>query len=329
MNKDNVAETTIKSNTENNQENNDKISIIVPVYNVEKYLEKCVDSLVNQSYSNLEIILVDDGATDSSGNMCDELAIKDDRIKVIHKVNGGLSDARNAGLEVATGDYIAFLDSDDYVHKDLYKDVHSLMVENQCDLGICNYEYVDEEGKNFYPISDTLKDEVLTKDEALDKLMEKHNFYYVTAWNKLYKKEVLKDIRFPKGKVHEDEFVAHHVLASINKVVTTSKVYIYYVQRQGSIMNTKFSVKRLHNAWAFYDRYRFFMEMGKKENALYALRQSYSVVMACIEGLDLKEEPEKEDSNKKQVKEIVKVLAKAWGLNPRTLKLWMKYLLKS
>lgn len=315
---------------------NEKISVIVPVYNVEKYLEKCVDSLINQSYKNLEIILVDDGATDSSGTLCDKLQKKDERIKVIHKVNGGLSDARNAGLDIATGEYIAFLDSDDYVHKDLYSSLYTLMKDNDCDLGICNYVYVDEEGNSIAPVSDTLKDEVINRDEVIDKLMTKLNFYYVTAWNKLYKKSVLDNIRFPKGKIHEDEYVAHYVLAASNKVVTTSNVYIYYVQRQGSITNTQISAKKLHSAWALYDRYKFFMEIGKKDNAYYALRQSYAVVLTCIEGLDLKQKTSNEsskdknkasdNSNKKQVKELIKVLTKAFGLNPRTFKLWLKYM---
>ena len=299
-----------------------KISVIVPVYNVEKYLEKCVNSLINQSYTDLEIILVDDGATDSSGAMCDELQKLDRRIKVIHKVNGGLSDARNTGIEIATGDYITFLDSDDYVHPDLYQNLYRLIIEKDCDVAICNYEYVDEEGKGVYPISDVLKDEVITGKEALNKLMlDEGNFYYVTAWNKLYRKEIFKEIRFPKGKVHEDEYVAHRVLDKCSKVVTTKEVYIYYVQRQGSITNKGINVKKLDCAWAFYDRYKYCMEIGEKEVANYALRQSYAVVLTCIEGLDKK-------TYKKEIKDIMWTVIRALGCNPRSVKLLLAYLKK-
>lgn len=242
------------------------ISVIVPVYKVEKYLNKCVQSILNQTYHNLEVIIVDDGSPDKCPEICDDLASKDNRIKVIHKKNGGLSSARNAGIEIATGDYIAFVDSDDYIHEKMYEDMLQLIQKHDADMCICNHEYIDEEG-NLYPISfsSPIKNEVLTADQLFQKLLEPAEWYYITAWNKLYKKEILDKNVFPVGKIHEDAFSIHHIIGKCSKIVSTSKKYYYYVQRNGSIMSQRNIRSNLDSTEAMIDRFKYYSTIKRKD----------------------------------------------------------------
>jgi len=233
-----------------------KISVIVPVYNVEKYLAKCVKSILNQTYQNLEVLLIDDGSTDTSGNICDEYAKLDGRVIVHHKMNGGLSDARNFGIKMATGSFIAFIDSDDYIEQDMFEILFERIRKDKSDLAICNLLYVDEIGmsieeKNAYM---PIRDEILLTSEAFSKLAASKYWYYVTAVNKLYKRELWNDLEFPKGKVHEDEFTAHYILDRCSKVSCVAKPLYMYVQREQSIMHSTFSVKRLDGAEALLER---------------------------------------------------------------------------
>ncbi|MGJ0706244.1 glycosyltransferase family 2 protein, partial [Enterococcus avium] len=179
-----------------------EISIIVPVYDVEKYLKKCVDSILNQTFKDFELILVDDGSPDNSGAICDQYAEKDSRVRVIHKENGGLSDARNAGIEVARGKYLGFVDSDDFVNEDMYKQLYTSIIENNADLSICGI-FDLYEGKT--PIKKTEKKLLLNRNEAM--IMIFHgNEISVHAYNKLYKKEIFESLRYPVGKYHEDSY---------------------------------------------------------------------------------------------------------------------------
>ena len=245
------------------------ISVIVPIYKVEKYLARCVDSLLAQTWRDIEIILVDDGSPDNSGAICDEFAKKDPRVKVIHKENGGLSSARNSGLSAASGDYIGFVDSDDYVLPQMYEKLYLSLTENNADISICNYSYVSEENGEIIPMVSPVKTEVLSREEAysyLDVAMDGYS-YYVTAWNKLYKKELFEGCLFAEGKLHEDEFFVHHVFAKCNKIsVIDDKLYMY-MQRNGSITNTNITVKHLDGVYALCDRYKFFRLDGRKELA--------------------------------------------------------------
>ena len=222
-----------------------KISIIVPVYNVERYLGKCINSILNQTFADFELILVDDGSTDRSGYICDDYKKKDNRIKVIHKENGGLSSARNAGLDIAKEKYIGFVDSDDFINKNMYEFLYKDIKVNNSDIAICDYEevYENEKGINYQESnSSTL---VLTNIEALWKIYDKKGWNYVIAWNKLYKKYLFDDIRFPIGKIHEDEMIAHEVLYKANKITYNNKKLYYYLQRENSIMGKKFNINRL------------------------------------------------------------------------------------
>ena len=210
------------------------ISIIIPVYKVEKYLEKCIQSVINQTYENLQIILVDDGSPDNCGKICDEYAKKDHRIEVIHKSNGGLSDARNKGLEIAKGEYIGFVDSDDYIEADMYEVLYNLLKQYNADVSICNF-YTVSQGKISIKNADNGINEYnrieILKEILLDKNIQSY------AWNKLYKKELFDEIKYPVGKKYEDIGTTFYLLEKCNKVVVTGKPEYYYINRQDSIVN--------------------------------------------------------------------------------------------
>ena len=254
------------------------ISVIVPIYNSEKYLDRCVESVVQQTYSNLEILLVNDGSVDSSGKLCDEWQKKDPRIRVIHKENGGLSDARNAGLDTALGDYIAFLDSDDFLAPDMLQNLLSAVKAADAKIGICNFLYVDEDSRPLSSRNRTLpiRDEVISGLEAVDRTMmdEEKGWYYVTAWNKLYRKELFSDLRFPFGKIHEDEFIAHYLLGKCDRIVCIRSVGYYYVQRPGSIIHSRNEKTNLHLSEAFLDRALYCAGHGLTGSAGYAYLKS-------------------------------------------------------
>lgn len=210
------------------------ISIIIPVYKVEKYLEKCIKSVLSQTYKNLQIILVDDGSPDNCGNICDDYARVDNRIEVIHKANGGLSDARNVGLKAARGEYIGFVDSDDYVSNEMFENMYNTLVNNNADVSICNF-YTVIDNKNIIKNADNgieiyNKLEIL-KEILLDKKIQSY------AWNKLYKRELFEDIEYPIGKKYEDIGTTFYILEKCNKIVVSGSPEYYYLTRGDSIVN--------------------------------------------------------------------------------------------
>ena len=232
-----------------------KLSVIVPVYNVEGYLERSIMSLIRQTYENLEIILVDDGSTDRSGELCDYFAKKYPRIQVVHKKNGGLSDARNAGIARATGEYITFLDSDDYIHSRAYEIMlyHREMLD--ADVVECEYwkVYDQQEEKKYFGCAI----EVQNRDQALTQMMEWKNFN-ISVWNKIYKRELLQDIPFPKGKICEDEFWTYQVLFRAKKLIHLFFPLHFYQQgRATSILGSKFSEKNYDSTEALLERIEF------------------------------------------------------------------------
>lgn len=218
------------------------ISIIVPVYRVEKYLKKCVDSLINQTYKNLEIILVDDGSPDNCPIVCDTYAKIDSRIVVIHKENGGLSDARNAGLDIASGEYIGFVDSDDYISPDMYEALLRGLTEDNSDIACCNYLQVNEEGTAYKDQELPIKDECLDSRGAYE-LLIKYGGYYAVAWNKLYRRQIWETIRYPKGRKYEDMFVICALIEQCAKISHVNSPLYYYVRREGSITSEERSIK--------------------------------------------------------------------------------------
>ena len=240
------------------------ISIIVPVYNVEKYICRCIDSILDQTYKDFELILVDDGSTDSSGKICDDYKKRDKRIKVIHKENGGLSSARNIGLDIAEGDYIGFIDSDDYIRKDMYEVLYNDIVKYHADISICSYKEVNEyfQPKN---IRDNNKIEIYEGIDSLNQLYKNNRVKFIVAWNKLYDKSIFKNLRYEEGKIHEDELIIHKLLLSSKLVTYNSKEMYYYLQREDSIMKKEYSISNLSYINALSDRIILFYKEGLDE----------------------------------------------------------------
>ena len=220
-----------------NEDEQDLISLIVPVYNVEKYLDRCMESVLRQTYHNLEIILVDDGSTDSSPAKCEEYAKRDSRVKVIHKQNGGLSDARNAGLKIATGDYIGYVDSDDWIERDMYARMHQACTEHHAQIAVCRYfrEYQDRtvSGGDGSVVP-------LSREELLEAYISGHDRYviYNSVWSKLFWRDLVKGMTFPKGRNSEDIMYTTRAFCAVEQAVYLDQCFYHYViDREGSIMN--------------------------------------------------------------------------------------------
>lgn len=223
----------------------EKVSIIVPVFNVERYLEQCITSIANQSYSNLEIILIDDGSTDSSGGICDNWAQKDERVVVIHQLNRGLSCARNKGLEIASGDLICFVDSDDFIEKEYVTTLYKCYKESDADMVICMGRRVNSEGIPYEPSTPAPRkcNSLLTEEDFWDEYAR--NMYFIVVWSKLYKKSVFNNIRFPEGEINEDEAILWKIVAACHRVYCTDAVEYNYRIHGTSVMRSPFSKKNL------------------------------------------------------------------------------------
>ena len=231
---------------------NPLISVIIPVYNVEDYLDRCVKSIVNQTYDNLEIILVDDGSTDSSGVKCDEWAAKDNRIVVIHKENSGQAGARNHGLRIAKGTLIGFVDSDDYIDLTMYESMHRILIENDSYIVECNMLRFDKQDEVCTVVGsgDLL---VMNQEEALlDFITEKH--LQCTVPNMLIKADIAKKVLFDEGKTHEDILWPYRVYVLANRIVYVDLTLYFYFQRPDSTMNKTYSAKRFDGLDALEDR---------------------------------------------------------------------------
>ena len=224
----------------------DLISVIVPIYNVENLLERCVDSIIGQTYDKLEIILVNDGSPDNSAKICESYARKDDRVRVLHKRNGGLSSARNEGLEIANGDLVSFIDSDDWISPNYFEVLYDLINKGNSDISVCDYEKIFSDNQTI--TNNRITTHLFSTKEALEGLSGKFNRQLVPAWGSLYKKYLFDSIRFPVGKIHEDEFVAHEVINKASKVSLTTEKLLYYWQRDDSIMGSGFKVEHRMNA---------------------------------------------------------------------------------
>ena len=207
-----------------------KISILVAAYNVAEYLEQCLKSIIGQTYQNLEIVIVDDGSTDATGAICDHYKKSDKRVKVIHQANAGLSAARNVGLKTATGDFVMFVDGDDFIKPNMAEKLYDNLAD--ADVVICGYQ-IFPGSKNIRPEAKIYSGE----DATIDLLINQED-YMVVSWNKLYKRELFKGIEFPLGKKHEDSLTTYKVLVKAKKVAIIGDPLYYYVQRENSIMKT-------------------------------------------------------------------------------------------
>ncbi len=219
----------------------DLVSVIIPVYNVEKYLDKCVSSVIGQTYTNLEIILVDDGSTDSSGKLCNKWSKCDKRIKVYHKKNGGLSDARNYGIKKSGGEYLVFIDSDDYVDERYVEYLKKLIVKYSTDLSISSYKILS---KKVQDIGVGYKEDLLSQKDALKRLVNEEGFT-VSACAKMYRKNLFDYISFPVGKLYEDNATIYKLIMKCNKIAYGNKSYYFYCLRKNSITRCEFNVKKM------------------------------------------------------------------------------------
>ena len=257
---------------------NDLISVIIPVYKVEEYLYRCVDSVLAQTYGNLEIILVDDGSPDGCPAMCDAYAGQDARIRVIHQENAGLSGARNAGIDAARGQWLAFVDSDDYLAPDFLECLYRACVDTGSELSVCRWIYV--RGEAVLELG-TGAVETCTGREMLHRMYGPDGSRFVVAWNKLYRAELFKEtgIRYPEGRIHEDEATTYRLFHEAKKLAFLDRaLYGYYTENGGSITSV-FSAKRLQWLTAHEERIAFFKKNGYEKLLPAAYRK---LCDACI-----------------------------------------------
>lgn len=223
--------------------NNEIISVIVPVYKVESYLERCIKSIVSQTYPNLQIILIDDGSPDDCSKICDEWNEIDKRVTVIHKPNGGLSDARNAGMKIVAGKYISFIDSDDMIFREYFETMLAVMEKEQSEIVECSVVQFDEDNNiNQYHDDNTIKS--YGAEDALSGLIAENPFHQ-HVWNKLYRTGTINNNFFPVGKLNEDEFWTYQIFGRAKRVTRINKTMYYYFQRSTSIMGENFNLRRL------------------------------------------------------------------------------------
>lgn len=255
-----------------------KISVIVPIYNVQEYLVRCVKSIQNQTFGDIEIILVDDGATDLSGYLCDVMARYDQRIKVIHKKNGGLSDARNVGIDAAKAEFLFFVDSDDWIDKDTLEILYKMAVKESADIVECSFRNVFKD----YTEDETANTGEIIISDSIYALKNQISWRYFksVAWNKLYHKKIFEDgKRYPVGKYHEDEFFTHKTFFAADKLVYIDLAkYNYVRERAGSITN-KVTSKILDGCYAIRERIDYLRERKLPEEVMLNVENGYCWVL--------------------------------------------------
>lgn len=249
----------------------DLVSVIIPIYGVEPYLDRCVHSVVNQTYRDLEIILVDDGGKDQCPVMCDAWAERDSRVRVIHKPNGGLSSARNAGLDVAVGEFIAFVDGDDYVEPGYIAIMADAMRDVQVDLAMCSvfHEDIDDRAvaqtapvrrEEYAPVTDIRR--TCSGLDCMRQRGDENGMDNVVAWNKLYRRSLWDGIRYPLGKIHEDEFVTYRIFGRARAAVLLPERLYHYIERDGSIVHSRYTLRSLDIIEALIGKVHFLLDEG-------------------------------------------------------------------
>ena len=249
-----------------NAEKTPELSIIVPIYKVEKYLDECIQSILGQTFTDLELILVDDGSPDACPQMCDAAAEQDSRVRVIHQKNGGLSAARNTGIEAARGNWLGFVDSDDFVAPDFYEKLYNAAVNADADCAVCSVQLTHEDGSRMdTPPQWKAYGGGYTGEEILKTITWQDNVPYLVAWNKLYRREVFRTLRYPVGRINEDVFVFAELFDTIKKVACVEQPLYFYRQRTGSIMQSKCTLRSLDEFWGMVECFDYFMAHGYKE----------------------------------------------------------------
>lgn len=283
-----------------------KISIIVPVYKVEEYLEKCIESLISQTYRNLEIILVDDGSPDKCGEICDSYAAKDNRIKVIHKKNEGVAMARNDGLDIAQGDFISFVDSDDWLDLDTYECFVESMRKYKvdCVTGCCHV-VIDRDGKlDYRPVTER-KTTIKTQLGAMKSVLVDGS----AIWNRLFKKEVFEELRFPVGRINDDEYTVLRAYASCDRILFLSRPTYYYRIRKNSITTSAFSMRKVDVFYNARDNMEYIINEKPKLKEYAEVKFVKAGLYCYYNLLKMKtEEPEIKQQKKETLRKIRKEL---------------------
>ena len=266
------------------------ISVVVPVYKVENYLNRCVESVLKQTFTDFELILVDDGSPDRCGEICDEYAKLDQRVHVIHKKNGGLSDARNAGIDwifkYSNSDWITFIDSDDWVHERYLEALYTGALSERCAVSIATY--VDTETELPKINANNLKGQVWD----VQQYYVQHQVNATVAWGKLYRKDCFETIRYPAGKIHEDEYITYRILFSQkNVVVIEEPLYAYFFNPEG-ISKMQWSPKKLDAMKALEERIIFFEKKNNSEMKQFAIEEYMLYLAKQIENINLRNKGE-------------------------------------
>lgn len=300
------------------------ISIIIPIYNLEKYIEKCIDSILKQTYTKTEIIIIDDGSTDGSEEICNKYAKTDERVIYIKKENGGPSSARNKGIEEANGEYLFFVDGDDYLAPETIEKMLERILTDHSKLALCGFTRVGRDNTILKTIEAT--NEVITGFEALKMAYREDNgvLFCSTIVNKLYHRSLFHSIRFPEGKFHEDEATVYKILDQCDKISLLAEPFYYYLDRENSTMNLPYSVKQLDGIEASYQRYFYYKKKGGKYRQLLIPEGNEFAPLYFRSKQNFKPISEKE---KERVKEVDKMAREicfdhflAWSV-PRRIKL--------
>lgn len=292
--------------------NNDLISVIVPVYKVEQYLDECVSSIVNQTYKNLEIILVDDGSPDSCGKMCDNWAKKDTRITVIHKENGGLSDARNAGLDIFKGEYVAFVDSDDYVESNYIETLYTNIKD--ADMCLCNITAFSENNQKKAVVEKGIVD----SDKFFEMMFSPETSQYsVVAWNKLYRRNLWDNVRYPFRKIHEDRYVSCDIISQCSKIVCLEDYLYWYRYHEGSISTIRNIAGEFDDINAFWLQIDFFKQNSKEKLLRLAANNLY--VFSYELGIYMKNNNKADKNSLGFVANTINKLEKDYGITPENV----------
>ena len=287
------------------------ISVIVPVYRVEKYLPACIDSILNQTFTAFELILVDDGSPDRCPEICDEVARRDARVRVIHQANAGLSAARNAGIEAAHGAWLSFVDSDDYIAPHFCEKLYQTAQRTNADCVMCSVQNVDESGKLIDSALMRVADEVKTGREVLRKIGRDDVTPYLTAWNKLYRRKLFNTLRYPAGRQNEDVFVFAELFCQVQRAVCVAEPLYFYRKRIGSIMNSVVTLRNLDEMWAYVNCFEHLQQDDEEST----LKETEKRVFAKLTGVYYRVTEEDRYSNKmKQAKKA------QWNIAMRLMK---------
>ena len=272
--------------------NKTMITIVLPVYNVEKYIRRCIDSILNQTFNNYELIIIDDGSTDNSGYICNQYKKLDNRIKIVHQDNKGLSNARNKGIELSNSKYITFIDSDDYIDNKYLEVLYSIMINNNADIVICNHIKIKENENNNATIIDNYNEEIITKEETYRRMNLGINIG-MAVWSKLYKTDIFKNNKFLNNKLYEDIFIINDIIESTNKIVVTNYNGYYYLLRNNSITNSPMDYKHLDliNATKKYKDYmiKYYSNISESSIRRYVLA-NYLIYRKAIQNKLYKKE---------------------------------------